>query len=61
MMGTVAQLIEKLRELPHDAQVFGTSKGSIMFRDGPAEPGNRYGYVFCDERPTLHYTYRRGS
>ena len=59
VVGTVGDLIDKLRELPSDALVFGTAKGSIMFREGPAEPGTRYGYVFTDDRPTQWYTYRQ--
>lgn len=56
---TVEELIAKLQELPKGALVFGTMKGSIMFRDGPQRPGSRFGYVFPDDRPTQWYTFRQ--
>jgi hypothetical protein len=55
---TVADLIQKLQELPPDWHINATKSGSSLEFHEPVEdwwkPGHPYGLVFTDDRPNRH-------
>jgi hypothetical protein len=58
-MITVAELIEKLQELPPDWEIYATKSGSSLQAWDPT--GVLYAYVFTDDRETKRLVDRRAQ